>query len=76
MQDLTDVQKALYKAIKEYIEEYHYSPTIRELVQITGKKSTGTTAATLKILKRKGYIDYNYNRNRTIRILKEIVDER
>jgi hypothetical protein len=30
----------------------------------------------LKILKRKGYIDYVYNRNRTIRVLNEGIEWR
>lgn len=69
-EELTEIQKNLYEIIKNYIQEYGYSPTVRELCELSGKKSPGTIHATLKILKRKGFIDYIYNRNRTIRILK------
>ena len=74
MTDLTEKQAEIFKAIKDYIQEYGYSPTIRELCSITGRKSSGTIHASLKILKRKGYIDYVYNRNRTIRILNEGIE--
>lgn len=69
MDKLTTKQQELYDAIKEYIEEWGYSPTIRELCKITHKKSPSSVCAMLKILKRKGCIDYTFNYNRTIRVL-------
>ena len=69
---LTESQMNLYIAIRDYIEEYGFSPTLRDLGKILGKNSTATIWARLKILKRKGYIDYIYNRNRTIKITKEL----
>lgn len=70
--ELTDTQLNLYIAIKEYIEEYGYSPSIRDLCKLTGKSSPGTIQVCLKKLKDKGYVDYIYNHNRTIRIVKEV----
>jgi repressor LexA len=69
MKELTSGQEILLNAIKDYINEWGYSPTIRELCQITNKKSPGTIVPMLKRLKRDGYIDYEYNRNRTIRVI-------
>lgn len=69
---LTESQTDLYIAIRDYIEEYGFSPTLRDLGKILGKNSTATIWAGLKILKRKGYIDYIYNRSRTIKITKEL----
>lgn len=69
MKELTGKQEQTLNAIKDYINEWGYSPTIRELCKITHKKSTGTMAVMLKRLKRDGYIDYEFNRNRTIRVL-------
>lgn len=69
MIELTEKQRELYETIKEFIDEHTYSPTVRELCELMGKKSPGTIHPGLKILKRKGYIDYEYNRNRTIRII-------
>lgn len=68
MKELTEKQRELYETIKEFIDEHTYSPTVRELCELMGGKSVGTIHPGLKILKRKGYIDYQYNRNRTIRI--------
>ncbi len=71
MERLTKKQERTYNAIKEYIGKYGFSPTIRELCEMTGVKSTATVYCSLKVLKRKGYIAYLYNRNRTIRLLNE-----
>lgn len=68
MIELTKSQEKVFNALKEYIEEHNFSPTIRELCDMVGKSSTGTIHATLTILKRKGYIDYQFNKNRTITI--------
>lgn len=67
---LTEKQEILYEAIKKYVEENGYSPNFRELGELTNRKSTATVSSELKILKRKGYIDYNPRQNRTIRVLK------
>lgn len=68
MRELTEKQRKLYETIKDFIDEHTYSPTVRELCELMGGKSPGTIHSGLKILKAKGYIDYEYNRNRTIRI--------
>ena len=69
---LTEKQNELYEAIKEYINHYGFSPTVRDLCEIMGVKSTATIAFGLRMLKRKGYIDYIPKRMRTIKIIKEI----
>lgn len=66
---MTEKQEILLNAIKDYINEWGYSPTIRELCKITHKKSPGTILPMLKRLRRDGYIDYTDGRNRTIRVL-------
>lgn len=68
--DLTEKQRRLYEAIRDYILEYGYSPSMRELCELIGVSSPATIHFGLGILKRKGYIDYKYNRSRTIVILK------
>ena len=74
--NLSKKQVELYVAIKEFIEEYKYSPSIRELCTILHKNSTGTISASLNILKRKGYIDFIEKRSRTLTILKDVQYER
>lgn len=71
MTDLTEKQLLTLNVVKDYIQEHGYSPTIREICEKCGVNSPATIHASLKILKRKGYIDYVYNRNRTIRVLDE-----
>lgn len=74
MTDLTDKQETVLQIIKDYIQEYGYSPSLRELCQLLGFNSPATMHYYLKLLKKKGYIDYVYNRNRTIRVLNERVE--
>ena len=73
---LTQKQVELYVAIKEFIEEKKYSPSVRELCNILNKKSTGTIDAGLKLLKRKGYIDFEVGKNRTLQITKDVKYEK
>lgn len=68
---MTEKQFEVYMEIKYYIEKYGFSPTIRELCEALGLKSVATVHYHLKNLKENGYIDFIYNRNRTIRILKD-----
>lgn len=74
MGDLTLPQLNTFNAIKEFINQYGYSPTVRELCVLTGKSSPGTIEQHIKMLKAKKYIDYIYNRSRTIRIIKKKED--
>lgn len=67
---MTDKQNKVYEEIKKYIKENGYPPTIRELCDILNLKSTGTIQVMLKRIKKKGYIDYNEYKSRTIRIIK------
>lgn len=69
MEKLTDKQEIVLDIIKGYIQEHGYSPTIRELCEIVGVNSPATMHYHLKRLKAKGYIDYIFNRNRTIRVI-------
>lgn len=70
MKEITAKQKELYKTIKDFIEVNGYSPTIRELKELTNIKSTSATYYKLLSLKEKKYIDFIKNSPRTIRILK------
>lgn len=69
MEDLTTKQKEVYEFIKKYIDNYNYSPTIREISSLF-EKSVGTIYPMLKRLKSKGYITFEEGKARTIKILK------
>ena len=66
---LTKKQYEMLNVIKGYIIQHGYSPSIKDLCQILGKKSTSTITAMLKILKRKNYINYDFNIYRSIRLI-------
>ena len=70
MSELTSKQEELYLAIKYYINKYGYSPSIRDLCKVVCNNSPATVLSKLKGLKKKGYISYIPNKNRTIRIIK------
>jgi repressor LexA len=69
MERLTAKQSILLFKIEGFINEFGYSPSIRELCDMTNHKSTATIYYGLNQLKRKGYIQYQENKNRTIRII-------
>lgn len=58
-------------AIKEYIEKYGYSPTVREICTITGFRSSSTVHGYLKELKQDGLIYMLDHSGRTITLVKE-----
>lgn len=70
MEILTDAQFKTYVAIQDYIDKYGFSPSFRELGDLTGRRSPASVHYELKMLKRKGYIDYSPKLSRTIRLLK------
>lgn len=65
----------VYIAIKNFINQYNYAPTIRQLCELTGLSSTSTVKARLDSLEKSGYIyidkdDNNKSLCRTIKIIK------
>lgn len=61
-------QLLTYDVIVAYMTEHLYSPTVREICAIRGKKSTSTILKHLEGLKAWGLIDYLPTQPRTIRI--------
>lgn len=69
---ITEKQKKLLKAIRKYINEHGYSPTIRELCAILKLRSTSTVHGYLQRLESGGYITRLDKGPRTIRVTKTI----
>lgn len=67
---LNDKEKRVLEAINEYIKEHEYSPTIRDLCQILGYKSTKTIWTYLHKLQEKKLINYKHNKKRNITLNK------
>ena len=64
--ELTDRQRQVYEFIEARIEEWGYPPTIREIGEHLGIKSTNGVADHLKALKRKGYLQQRDQKSRTL----------
>ncbi len=61
----------LLKAIKEYIKNNGYSPSIRELAEICKYKSLSTVFNHLKILENNGLIAVGREKRRAIRVINQ-----
>lgn len=53
--------REFYNYIKEYYDKHKYMPSIREICNMTGLKSTSTVHARLKKLKKQGLIESDHN---------------
>ena len=51
--NLTDAQNELFLWIKEYMIEFHHSPSIRQMMQAMGLKSPAPIQSRLKHLQEK-----------------------
>lgn len=66
MDHLTKRQGELLFLIRQFVRDKGYPPTVRELVALTGKKSTAGVQKLLDALERKGYIKRAPGRSRGI----------
>lgn len=69
IRNLTPKQEEIFNIIKDFINENGYSPTIREICDLSSRNSTSTISDYLMILKEKGYITYKNGKSRTIKIV-------
>ncbi|GFN35401.1 LexA family protein [Tepidimicrobium xylanilyticum] len=67
---LNKKESKLFDAIVKYIDENGYSPSIRELSEIVGFKSTSTVHRYLSKLEEKGYIERKENSSRALKVIK------
>ena len=54
METITQKQKEVLNGIIQFYKERGFSPTVRELCEITGLKSTSSVSAYLNALEQKG----------------------
>ena len=64
--ELTKRQQQVFDFIEDKIEEWGYPPTIREIGEHLGIRSTNGVADHLKALKRKGYLQQRGQKSRTL----------
>lgn len=67
---LTERQSQVLDAIVEYIKENGYSPSVREIGERVGLKSSSTVHGHLKKIEEKGYIERKESSPRALRIIK------
>lgn len=64
--ELTDRQREVLEFIQDRIRAWGYPPTIREIGEHLGIRSTNGVADHLKALKRKGYLSHGERKSRTL----------
>ena len=72
--ELTSAQNQLLDWIKDYINNFHHSPSIRQMMNGMGLKSPAPIQSRLKHLQDKGYISWQEGRARTLQLINEISD--
>ena len=71
---LSDAQNELYEWIKNYMKEFHHSPSIRQMMNAMGLKSPAPIQSRLKHLQEKGYISWQAGKAITLKIVDEILE--
>ena len=66
---MTLQEKSVYDFINKYIQQEQYPPSIREICEGVGFKSTSTIQRILRRLEDKGYIIKKAKKKRAIRIV-------
>jgi repressor LexA len=72
MEKLTRRQREVLEIIIDMIKEKEYPPTLKELADMLGASSRNTAVKHLTVLDRKGYIQWEKNKARGIRILEPL----
>ena len=71
--NLSDAQNELYEWIKNYMKEFHHSPSIRQMMQAMGLKSPAPIQSRLKHLQQKGFISWQEGKARTLQIVDDVL---
>lgn len=68
---MTEKQHEILLIIDEYIKKEGISPTVREICDIAGLKSSSTVHGYIKRLQKQGYIQMIKGSPRSMRVIKE-----
>jgi len=74
LEELTEAQNELYSWIRNYLNDFQHSPSIRQMMQAMGLKSPAPIQSRLKHLQDKGYISWQEGKARTLQIVEEVFD--
>ena len=71
--NLSDAQNELYEWIKNYMKDFHHSPSIRQMMHAMGLKSPAPIQSRLKHLQQKGFISWQEGKARTLQIVDDVL---
>ena len=71
--NLTDAQNELYQWIKNYMQDFKHSPSIRQMMDAMGLKSPAPIQSRLKHLQEKGFISWQEGKARTLQLVEDII---
>jgi len=71
--NLSDAQNELYEWIKNYMRDFHHSPSIRQMMQAMGLKSPAPIQSRLKHLQQKGFISWQEGKARTLQVVDDFL---
>ena len=74
IEDLTEAQNELFIWIKDYIQKFKHSPSIRQMMNAMGLKSPAPIQSRLKHLQDKGYIFWQEGKARTLQLVSDVSD--
>lgn len=70
----TPKQLMVLQAIQWYIKEHHYPPTVREIADLVGLKSSSTVHGYLDRLRKAGLIEWEADKPRTLKVLCRVIE--
>ncbi len=71
---LTGAQKELYFWIKNYLEKFRHSPSIRQMMSGMNLKSPAPIQSRLKHLQEKGFISWQEGKARTLQVVENLTN--
>ena len=69
---LTQAQEELFEWIRNYMRDFHHSPSIRQMMDGMGLKSPAPIQSRLKHLQEKGYISWQEGKARTLQLAEDV----
>ncbi len=72
LRHLTDRQRAILEVINEHLETRGYPPSVREICEAVGLKSTSSVHAQLATLEEKGYLKRDPTKPRALEISRDL----
>lgn len=71
MKHISNKQWSVLVALQQFISKNNYPPTVRELAEVVGLKSSSTMHGHLHRLKKQGLIQWEAERPRTLKVIGE-----